>query len=147
MKKDIRITYNCECDAWLKVFTKLVLQYAEVETEEFCVVAVDDRRIHLEVKACDIEIAQVANRRPKEEQKKQHWVIKYEWECVDRVTAVFRYVLFDWTSCETNERILPSGNKLLHMVPKFIDEGEYRLINHEDDKAIEIRRVKYVDKK
>ena len=123
----MNITYNCNCDGWMRFLVQTVLEEANIEQRDFEVFAADDRRIWMHTKVWNENAAPAYIGMAKGNWEERTWVLKYECESSDRYNTDLEYVLFDTDPSKTYNHKLTQTMTLYHMVPTEIARGFYRI--------------------
>lgn len=137
----MNITYNCECDDWMRFFLCSVLKNNNMEQHDFEVFAADDRRIYMHTNVWNENAEPATIGMMKGNWEERTWVLKYECESDDRYNTDQHYVLFDTKPSKTSRQTFSNKMELIHIVPTEIARGSYRIFEKGD--AVAFSRIIY----
>ena len=123
----MNITYNCNCDGWMRFLVQAVLEEVNIQQRDFEVFAADDRRIWMHTKVWNENAEPAIIGMTKGSWEKRTWILKYECESADRYNTDLHYVLFDTKPSKTSRQTFGNEMELIHMVPTEIARGSYRI--------------------
>ena len=138
----MKIDYTCECDDWTKFFVKMVLTNAKVDSTEFEVFAVDDRRIWINTEVWNDSAKPTVMGMMKDAWEERVWVIKYELENPNKYQTMVEYLLYDREPSRTYEYKASDRYHIYHWVPTEIHRGFFRIT--EEGNAVIFTPVIYV---